>query len=107
MKKEIDEKQHVIKAKKRVRGVFLFYVHLAGYIVLVALLLCNLYIVEGPYKNNIISLNLSVIVAWSVFISIHGLNIFKGKQIFKKSWEDRKTEGFLKAKEEEKTTFWE
>ncbi len=107
MKKEIDEEQHLIEAKKRVRSVFLFYVHLAGYIILVALLLYNLYIVEGPYKNNIISLNLSVIVAWSVFISIHWLNIFKGKQIFKKSWEDRKTEDFLKAKEEENTTFWE
>ena len=109
MNEEIEKEQHLIEAKKKIRSVFLFYVHLIGYIVLVALLLYNLYIVNGPYKNNIISLNLSVIVAWSVFIIIHGLNIFKGKQIFKKSWEDRKTEGFLKVKEEEEeeATYWE
>ena len=107
MNEEIEKEQHLTEAKKRVKSVFLFYVHLTGYIVLVTLLLYNLYIVKGPYKNNIISLNLSVIVALSVFIIIHGLNVFKGKQIFKKSWEDRKTESFLQLKEEEKETFWE
>ena len=104
----IDEKQLFIKAKKRVRRVWLFYVHLAGYIVFVALILYNFYIIEeGPYKNNIISLNLSVLVAWSVFIVIHGLKVFKGRQIFNKTWEDRKTEQFLKEEADVDTTFWE
>jgi len=101
------EKQLFINAKKKVRRLRLFYIHLAGYIVFVALLLYNLYIVSGPYKNNIISLNLSIIGVWTVIIVIHGLNIFKGKQIFKKRWEDKKTEEFLKEKEEQETTLWE
>lgn len=100
------EKQLFINAKKKVRRLRLFYIHLAAYVVFVALLLYNLYIVAGSYKNNIISLNLSIIVAWTVIIVIHGLNIFKGKQIFKKGWEEKKTEQFLKQKEEE-ITFWE
>ncbi|RED42740.1 2TM domain-containing protein [Winogradskyella eximia] len=100
------KKQQLRKAKDKVRKVKVFYIHLAGYVVVVALLLYNLYIVAGPYKNNIISLNLSVLVGWTVFIIIHGLNVFKGKRIFKKSWEDKKTAQFLKDKEEEKT-FWE
>ncbi len=101
-----EEKEQFRKAKDKVRKIKIFYIHLAGYIVGVGLLLFNLYIVDGPYKNNIISLNLSVIVAWTVFIVVHGLNVFKGKHIFKKSWEDKKAEKFLKEKEE-KTTFWE
>lgn len=106
MTKELKEKQQLINAKDKVRKIKIFYIHLAGYIIVVALLLYNLYIVAGPYKNNIISLNLSVLFAWTIFIIIHGLNVFKQKQIFKKSWEDKKTEQFLKDKEEE-TTFWE
>ena len=105
MKQEI-EKQQLRKAKDKVRKVKIFYIHLAGYIITVALLLYNLYIVVGPYKNNIISLNLSILVAWTVFIIIHGINVFKEKQIFRKSWEDKKTKDFLNNKEEE-TTFWE
>ena len=108
MNKNIDEQQLFIKAQKRVRRLWVFYIHLAAYIISVALILYNFYIIEeGPYKNNIISLNLSILVAWSVFIIIHGLNIFKENKIFKKSWEDRKTEEFLEKKDEVKTTFWE
>ena len=108
MKKNIDEQQLFIRAQKRVRRLWIFYIHLASYIISVALILYNFYIIEeGPYKNNIISLNLSILVAWSVFVIIHGLNIFKEKKIFKKSWEDRKTEEFLKETNEVKTIFWE
>ena len=107
MKRSDNEKEYLIKAKKRSRKIMLFYVHLIGYIVFVSLMVYNLYIVEEYYKNEIISLNLSVIVAWSVFIVIHGVVIFKGRQIFKKSWEDRKIDQFLKEKGEVDTGFWE
>jgi hypothetical protein len=108
MKKSTIEKQRLINAQKNLRRLKIFYIHLAGYIVFVALILYNFYIIEdGPYKNSIISLNLSLLVAWSIFILIHGLNVFKGQKIFKKSWEDRKIKGYLKEKGEEKTTFWE
>ncbi|WP_197429324.1 2TM domain-containing protein [Winogradskyella endarachnes] len=93
-------------AKEKVRKLKLFYLHLIGYFIGSALLLYNLYIVAGPYKNNIISLNLSILFFWTVLIIIHGLIVFKHKHIFKKSWEDKKTEQFLKEKEE-KTTYWE
>ncbi|WP_417875879.1 2TM domain-containing protein [Winogradskyella sediminis] len=100
------EKEQLKKAINKVRKVKVFYLHLAGYIVGIGLLLYNLYIVAGPYKNNIISLNLSIIVAWSVFIVIHGLKVFKGKRLFNKRWEDKKIEKFL-DKKDESTTFWE
>lgn len=108
MKNNIDKEQLFLKAQKRVRRLWVFYIHLVGYLLSVALILFNFYIIEeGPYKNNIISLNLSILLAWSVFIIIHGMNVFKGRQIFKKSWEDRKTREFLKEKEKDERIFWE
>lgn len=102
-----NDKERYIRAKKKVRHIQVFYIHLIGYMVVVALLVYNLYMVEGPYTNNIISLNLSVLVAWTVFITIHGVKVFKGKRIFNKKWEDKKTETFLKDKSSEETSFWE
>ncbi|WP_400079840.1 2TM domain-containing protein [Winogradskyella sp. R77965] len=108
MKHNIDEQRLLVKAKRKVRRVQIFYLHLAFYIIVVALLLFNLYIIEeGPYKNNIIALNLSILVAWTVFIIIHGLNVFKEKRIFKKSWEDKKVQEFLEKENDVKTTTWE
>lgn len=103
-----NKEQFLIEAKKRAKKSMIFYVHLVGYIIFVSLILYNFYILEeGPYKNNIISLNLSILFAWTVFIIIHGINVFKGKQIFKKSWEDKKLEEFLSEDEEIETKMWE
>ncbi|MTE27662.1 2TM domain-containing protein [Winogradskyella ouciana] len=99
-----DEKQRI--AKKKVRRLKLFYIHLAGYIVMLVLLSYNLYIVEGPYKNNIISLNLSIIVAWTVFIGIHGFKVFKDRTLFNKNWENKKLKKFAQEEETEKK-MWE
>lgn len=82
---EIKEKQQFLKAKRQVRSLKLFYIHLAGYLVLVGLLVYNLLIVQGIYKNNIISLNLSVLVLWTVAIAIHAWKIFKEQKVFKQS----------------------
>jgi len=103
----IDKEQFLIEAKKRAKRHLVFYVHLVGYFIGVALLLYNLYIVGGVYKSIIISLNLSILVAWTVFIIIHGLNVFKRKQIFKKSWEDKRTAEFLNKQDEIETIMWE
>ena len=104
---DINKEQYLLETKKRAKRNMIFYLHLVGYFIVVALLLYNLYIVVGPYKNNIISLNLSILFAWTVFIVIHGVNVFKGKQIFKKSWEDKKTQEFLNEDDEVETKLWE
>ncbi len=107
MKIKKEDKELFIKAQIKVRRIRMFYLHFALYIIVVALLMYNFYIVAGPYKNNIISLNLSVLVAWTVFIIVHGLTVFKGKQIFNKSWEDKKIKKFLNEEEDVERTFWE
>jgi len=82
--------------------------HLALYIIVVSLISYNFYILEdGPYTSNITALNISVLVFWTAFISIHTWNVFKGKLLFKKSWEDKKIKNILTEDEKVETTFWE
>lgn len=108
MKKQINEEQLRINAKRKIKQIQIFYLHLVLYLIVMALIFYNFYIIEeGHYKNNIMALNFSVIVVWSVFITLHGLVVFKGKQIFKKRWEDEKIKEFLEKEEAVKTTFWE
>ncbi|WP_460219664.1 2TM domain-containing protein [Psychroserpens sp. MEBiC05023] len=108
MKLSQDEKRH-LKAKDRVHKIKIFYIHLVFYVIVVALISYNFYIIEeGPYTNNITALNVSVLVLWTLFIIIHGWSVFKGRFLFKKSWEDKKIEKLLHEEEEVvETTFWE
>ena len=56
----LKEEQLRVNVKMKVRRIKIFYLHLALYIISTALILYNFYIIEeGPYKDNIISLNLS------------------------------------------------
>lgn len=92
-----NKEQQYINAKNKVKNVKVFYVHLIGYIILVMLLLYNLYIIDehNQYANFFTWFNLVIIAAWSVFIFLHGWNVFKGRLFFKKDWEDKKVQEFL------------
>lgn len=102
-----DEEKRFVSARHKVKRIKNFYLHIALYLIVIALLLYNFYIIEGPYTDVITGLNISIMVFWTIFITIHGLSVFKGRLLFKKSWEDRKTEEFLKEKGEDETTLWE
>jgi uncharacterized membrane protein (DUF485 family) len=107
MKLNKDQDNRFINAKNKVQKIKIFYLHLVLYFIVVALISYNFYIIEGPYTSIITGLNVSVLVLWTVFISIHAWSVFKGRLFFTKRWEDRKTEEFLKEKEKVETTFWE
>jgi amino acid transporter len=101
-----DEKRFEI-AKKKVKRIKNFYFHLALYITVLVLVLYNFFIIKGPYTNLVTGLNISIMVFWTFFISIHALTVFKREFLFKKTWEDKKIEKFIKEKENVETTFWE
>jgi len=107
MKTEQDKKELYIKAKNKVRNVKIFYYHLVGYFIVVALLSYNIYIIEetNEYADFFTWFNSVVMVAWTIFISIHGWNVFKGKLWFKESWEDKKIREFMEAENDK--TIWE
>ena len=100
-------KKRYFEAKKRLRRIRLFYLHLVGYLLMVALVLYNFYIMEdNEYTSVITGVNVSFLVLWSVVILIHGWVVFKGPLLFKKTWEEKKIKEILKEEEVE-TTFWE
>ncbi|MFI1745717.1 2TM domain-containing protein [Thalassobellus sediminis] len=89
--KTLNEKnESYIKAKEKVKSIQIFYIHLVGYIIVVLLLSYNIYIAAGEYRNFFVWLDIFFLVAWTIFIVLHGRNVFKGKRIFNKSWEERK-----------------
>ena len=99
------KEQRYIEAKNKVKKLRIFYIHLFGYIILVVLLCYNLWIVEGPYKEFFTWFNTIIMIAWTVFIGLHALNVFKGKTFFSKKWEHKKVQEFINEKTE--TTRWE
>lgn len=105
MSKDKARDKQFLKAKKKVDKLKVFYIHLAGYIVVVGLIVWNFLIIEeGPYKASIIWLNCTTIIVWGIFILIHAWTTFKGRFLFSKKWEDKKVKQFM---EEDNTTLWE
>lgn len=102
-----DEKALFYKAQDKVKRIRIFYLHLVLYLIVVALIAYNFYIISGPYTKIITGVNIITIVLWTIVIIIHGWVVFKGRLFFKKSWEDKKIEQYLKDKKEEETTRWE
>lgn len=98
------EEQRYIRAKKRLDNLKLFYIHLLGYIILVVLLSYNLYIMEGTHKEFFKWFDITIMIAWTVFIVLHWWRVFKGKLFFKTNWEDKKIRQYME--EEHKTTMW-
>jgi hypothetical protein len=105
---EFNEQESLIRAKKKVKQIQIFYLHLVGYLVVVSLILYNFYIKDGgPHKKAVTWVNTSTLVGWTIFIIIHWWRAFKGRFLFKKEWEDRKIEEYLNKITEEETTMWE
>tara|TARA_R110002049_G_scaffold108455_1_gene256738 strand:- start:21853 stop:22179 length:327 start_codon:yes stop_codon:yes gene_type:complete len=102
-----DEKESFYRAQNKTKRIRNFYLHLILYFIGIALIAYNFYIMSGPYTSIITGVNITTIVLWSIVIIVHGWSVFKGQLFFKKSWEDRKVEQFLKEEKEEETTMWE
>lgn len=108
MTKQQNHKKRLVEAKKQVRKLQLFYIHLALYIIIVGLILFNFYIMEdGSHTKAIVWINTTTLIGWTIIIGIHWYRVFKGKLLFKKSWEDRKLKEYLKEDIEEEKTMWE
>jgi hypothetical protein len=107
MKLNKDEQQLLVNAQRKVRRIQIFYLHLVFYFICVALIFYNFYIMVGPYTQIITGINVSTLVLWTLVVIIHAWIVFKGRLIFKKSWEDRKIEAFLNEEKEEETKRWE
>jgi len=77
-------------AKKRVKKVKGFYIHLLIYLVVNILIIYANY----TYSKNSVSLfefrNFSTALSWGIGLLAHGLNVFSIDLLFDKNWEERK-----------------
>lgn len=98
-----------LKAKERVKRVKWFYLHVVGYVISVGLMLYNIYILDtnNPHTDFFLWFNSILILAWTVFIVLHGRWALKNKTFFSKKWESKKAEEFLEKENKSKTTMWE
>ncbi|WP_136481952.1 2TM domain-containing protein [Cognatitamlana onchidii] len=104
METKYDEQERYIRAQKKVRNLKMFYIHLIGYIIVMALLAFNMYIAEGSYKDFFIWFDSIIMVGWTIFIVLHGCRVFYGKPFFGKTWEDKQARKYLEMEKE--TTIW-
>lgn len=89
------EAQLYVEAQKKVSRLRWFYVHLAGYLVALGLVIWNLIIIEDTaYTNSILAINYSTIFIWGFFIILHAISVFRGHIIFSKKWEEKKIKEF-------------
>ena len=105
MKTDPNNSKKYVRAREKVRQLRVFYVHAVGYVIVVGLLVWNLCIVSGPYADFFTWFNTIFIIAWTIFILLHGWNVYKGRLFFKEKWEERKTQEFMK--EQNETIMWE
>ena len=108
---ETPEKQKAsyVRAKERVRHVKVFYIHLVGYLLFTAFILYNMYIMDSnnEYKETVEWINLTSLTFWTIFIFMHGWKVFKGRILFKRSWEDKKIKEFMDNEKKNQTKLWE
>ena len=108
MTSQFSEKDRYLRAQRILKRRRIFMIHFAGYIVGIALIALNFYVLEeGPYKGTITALNLSIVGVWTVFIIIHGIDVYRKRSLNKLSWEEKKTEELLKKTEDHETQLWE
>ena len=92
------------KAKKRVKEVKDFYIHLTVYITInLILIIINLGIFQSGFTDIKIPKwpIFTTPLFWGIGLFFHGLHVFKGSFSFFKDWENRKIKEFMEKEDED------
>jgi len=92
------------KAKKRVKEIKDFYIHLTVYVVVnLTLIIINLGIFQSGFAGIEIPKwpMLSTPFFWGIGLLFHGLHVFKNSFSFFKDWENRKIKEYMEKEEED------
>jgi len=92
------------KAKKRVKEIKDFYIHLSVYIVVnLTLIVINLGIFQSGFAGIEIPKwpMLSTPFFWGIGLLFHGLHVFKDQFKFLRGWEERKIKEYMEKEEED------
>lgn len=103
MKDNYTEEQKYLRAKKKIKSIKGFYIHLTVYFAVNAFLLIARALGEGlriflEYESY------ATILFWGIGLGFHAFGVFGMDFILGKSWEDRKIKELM---DKDKRTFWE
>ncbi|WOC40035.1 2TM domain-containing protein [Polaribacter sp. HL-MS24] len=108
MKNHYLEERQYLKAKKRVKEIKGFYIHLIVY-VLVNVFISGL-IIFGFMRGGSLSLTDAILnfgvystwLFWGIGVFVHGLGVFGFISLIGKDWEDRKIKELMEKEERRK-----
>ncbi|MBT8274502.1 MAG: 2TM domain-containing protein [Bacteroidia bacterium] len=101
MEEKYTKKKKYVRAHKKVKALKNFYIHLCIFLIVnIINILLVLIILKDRNENFWIWMASTVLVTWSIVLIIEGWSIFGSHLLFKKSWEDRKIEEFMKEEEQ-------
>lgn len=98
------EEQKFIRAKKKVKQIKGFYVHLTVYLVVNAFILISGFLASGEWKVFWAWNSYSTAIFWGIGVVFHAFNVFGFDFFFGKDWEDRKIKEIM---DKDKKEFWE
>jgi hypothetical protein len=91
--KDIIKEDTYLRAKKRVAKIKGFYIHLAVYLIVNAIIITLNTIASG--WNGFISSLLSISLFWGIGLVFHWYGIFGKNLFFSKEWEERKIQELM------------
>lgn len=96
MNQQEKNKRMYLEAQKKVSKLRIFYVHLAGYLVMAGFIIWNNIIIgDTKYTDAILAINYSTLFVWGFFVLLHGIRVFKSDFIFNKKWEEKNLKEFM------------
>jgi hypothetical protein len=103
---DIENKNKLERAKKRVVEIKGFYIHLAVYIVVNSFIIVNVYIrtmAEGEvfWKFS----TFFTLIFWGIGLAFHGANVFHFNPLFGKKWEERQIKKYIEKDKQEAEKF--
>lgn len=101
----IEEKELLELAKKRVKKIKDFYIHLFIYAIGVSIFVLKTYFGFPFNFLPIRYINWFVMAVWTFFLAIQGVELFFNEVVFGKKWEDKKIKNFIDKENNQKK--WE
>ena len=98
------EEQKYIRAKKKVKAIRGFYVHLTVYLVVNAFLILSRVFTGGGFSDFWQWQTYNTAVFWGIGIVFHAFNVFGMNFLLGKNWEERKIKEIM---DKDKQEFWE
>lgn len=98
------EEQKYIKAKKKVKAIKGFYVHITVYLIVNAFFIISRMFSGGGYDNLWEWQTYNTAIFWGIGILFHAFNVFGMGFLLGKNWEDRKIKEYM---DKDKREFWE